>query len=367
LLDRQLLENAAKLSKYIVATDVYVDALGELLRAAQQAKQRKLVDDYLAALETRLKPLPLEQQAVYFAQAGGYLALENGHNRLLTRAENLLAGLPKPELQLKVVLKLAVIYFKSGNISIANSYFNKINTLLAPITDADIQVQLRAAVARAYQEINNASVSAQWLSSTAPQLKQLKPETLNTLITAYAQCNQWQSVLDILAQVDAKEHYDLWLYQAISASLKAGFIPNALELHKVLHAPVYKALANMEIAVYSPTTANELVANSIQILNEQLATAAEKAIVASHLVSYYGKLKNTEKFETFITVTQDALASLPVSAEKDDVISVVVAQYTHGFQTEAASNLLTAIQSVPLKTRLNVVVTGLTDVSGLLK
>lgn len=367
LLDRQLPENAAKLSKFIVAHDVYVDALGELLRAAQQAKQTKLVDDYLAALETRLTPLPPEQQAVYFAQAGSYLPLENGSNRLLARAENLLASLPKPELQLNAVLKLAVIYSKTGNIAIANSYFNKINALLTPITDADVQVKLRAAVAVAYQNINNSPVAVQWLKSTAPQLKQLKPETLSALITGYAQCNQWQSVLDVLAQVDAKEHYDLWLYQAIGASLKAGFIPNALELQKALHAPVYKALANVIIAEYSSNTANDTLANATQILSEQLATDAEKAIVAGRLVSYYGKLKNTAKTEAFIIATQDALASLPVSVDKDNVISTIVAEYAHGFQTQAASNLLTAIQSSTLKTRLNVELNQLADVNGLLK
>ncbi len=367
LLDRQLPENAAKLSKFIVADDVYVDSLGALLRAAQQAKQTKWVDDYLAALETRLMPLPPEEQALYFAQAGGYLTLENGSNRLLVRAENLLASLPKPELQLGVVLKLAVVYSKTGNIAIANSYFNKINALLVPITDADAQVTLRASVARAYQEINNAPVAAQWLNSTSSQLKQLKSETLSALITSYAQCNQWQSVLSVLTQVDAKEHYDLWLYQAISESLKAGFVPNALELQKSLHAPVYKALVNIEIAEYSPTMAQEFIANTTQILNESTLTAAEKAIIAGHLVSYYGKLKNTEKTEAFITVTQDMLASLPISDEKDALIRTLVAQFAHGFQTQAAGNLLTAIQSSTLKTRLNVELNQLADVRGLLK
>jgi len=71
LLQRQLPENAKKLSKYIVANDVYVDAVGELLHTAQEHKQSKLVDNYLAILETRLTLLPAEQQAVYFAQAGG--------------------------------------------------------------------------------------------------------------------------------------------------------------------------------------------------------------------------------------------------------------------------------------------------------
>lgn len=367
LLDRQLPDNAAKLSKLIVAHDVYVSALGGLLKTAQHAKQTKLVDDYLAALETRLTPLLPEQQAVYFAQTGEYLALENGNNRLLARAESLLASVSKPELQLDVILKLAVIHSKTGNIAMANNYFNKINGLLTPITDADIQVASRASVARAYQDINNSLVAAQWLTSTAPQLKQIKLETISGLLTSYAYCNQGSAVLKVLTQIDAKEHYDLWLYQAIGASLKAGFVPNALELYAALHAPVYKALANVAMAEYSPAPANELVENATQILNEKLATPAEKAIVASRLVSYYGKLKNTAKIEVFIKTTQEALEDLPISVEKDDIISIVVAQYTHGLQPKAASNLLTAIQSSLLKTRLNVEINNLADVGGLLK
>ncbi len=366
LLERQLPENAEKLSKYIIATDVYIDTLGILLRAAQQHKQTKLVDDYLASLEIRLTPLPAEQQAIYFAQAGGYLALENGSNALLVRAEKLLAGLPRPELQLNTVLKLAVIYSKTGNIAIANSYFNKINTLLTPVTDPDMQVQLRISVARAYQEVNNTPVAVQWLNSTESQIKQLKMDTLSALITGYAQCNQWQTVSSVLTQIDAKSHYDLWLYQAIITSLKAGFIQNALELHKLLHSPVYKTLAAIFIADYSPATANELLTSSEQFLDGQ-TTAAEKAIVASRLVEYYGKLKNTAKTEALIAVTKDVLDSLPASPEKDELLHIVITQYTHGFQIQAASNLLTAIQSPTLKTRLNIEINQLADVGGLLK
>lgn len=366
LLERQLPENAAKLSKYIIADDVYVDTLGVLLRAAQQNKQSKFVDDLLASLETRLASLPAEQQAVYFAQAGNYLVLENSSNLLLVRAEKLLVGLPKPELQLNAVLKLAVIYSKTGNIAIANSYFNKINALLTPITDTDMQVQLRIAVARAYQEINNTPVAVQWLNSTEPHIKQLKTDTLNMLITGYAQCNQWQTVLDVLTQVNDATSYDLWLYQAVITSLKAGFIQNAIELHKSLHEPFYKALTAIFIANYSPSTANDLLTSSEQFLDGQIA-ASEKAIVASHLASYYGKRKNGEKTATFIAVTKNALDNLSASPEKDDVLHIVTTQYTHGFQIQAANNLLTAIRNTALKTDLNIEINQLSDVSGLLK
>jgi hypothetical protein len=365
LLDRQLPENAAKLSKFIIANDVYIDAIGALLHSAQQAKQTKLLDDNFAAIETRLTPLSTEQQAIYFAQASRYLTLENGKNHLLAKSENLLANLQLPESQLNVILKLAVTYSKAGNIEMANSYFSKINTLLTSITNLDSQAQLRAAVALAYYDINNIPVAVQWINSTEPLLKQLKPETLSTLISVYAQCNQWQSVLALLAQIDAKAQYDLRLYRTITASLKAGFVTNALELHKSLHAPVYKALANVLIANYSPATAAELVANAEQ-MSVNLAPA-EKVTVTSQLVDYYGRLKNAAKIETFITATQDALTKLPTSEEKDALLEAVIKHYIHGFQMKAASNLLTAIQSTAIKTRLNLEINALADVSGLLK
>jgi|GEM_PF-871102 len=365
LLDRQLPENAAKLSKFIIANDVYIDAIGALLHSAQQSKQTKLLDDNFAAIEARLTPLQPEQQAIYFAQASRYLTLENNTNRLLAKSENLLANLQTPESKLNVILKLAVTYSKAANIEMANNYFNKINVLLTSITDLDSQAQLRTAVALAYHEINNEPVAVQWLSSTEPLLKQLKPETISTLITVYAQCNQWQSVLSLLAQIDAKMQYDLRLYRAITASLKAGFVTNALELHKSLHAPVYKALANVLIANYSPATAAELVANTEQLLTN--LSAAEKITVSSQLVDYYGKLKNAAKIESFIIITQDALANLPPSEEKDALLEAVIKHYVHGFQIKAASNLLTTIQSTAMKTRLNLEINALSDVSGLLK
>ncbi len=366
LLERQLPENAASLGKYMLATDVYVDTLGVLLQAAQQHKQTKLVDDFLIALENRLNPLPAEQQAVYFAQAGGYLTLENGSNALLARTEKLLAGLPKPELQLNAVLKLAVIYSKTGNISIANSYFNKINTLLAPVTDPDMQVQLRIAVAHAYQEVNNTPVAVQWLNSTEPQMKQLKTDTLNALMMGYAQCNQWQTALEVLTQNDLKTSHDLWLYQAIIASLKAGFIQNALELHKSLHAPLYKTLAAILIADYSPTVANELLVSSEQFLNGQ-ATSTEKIIIGSRLVEHYGRLKNTLKTEALMAQVKNILDTLSPSPEKDTLLHIVIMQYSRGFQNQVANDLLTAIQSSALKTRLNVEMNQLADVGKLLK
>ena len=367
LLQRQLPENAKKLSKYIVDNDAYVDAIGELLHAAQERKQSKLVDDYLAILEARLTSLPVEQQAVYFAQAGGYLALTNNSNALLARSERLLATLLRPELQLPVILKLAVIYSKIGNLTIANGYFNRVTALLTPITDADTQVQLRTVVARAYQEINNEKASAQWLNSTEPLMVKLSPEKLSALAISYAVCNQWKNGLNIFTKFDVKEHYDLWLYQAITASLKAGFVANALELHKSLHKPVYKALSAIFIADYSPATANTLLAESEKILNAELSTAAEKSIVASRLIAHYGKIKNTKKIEALTTIIQNGLTSLPMSAEKDAILAVIVRQYLHGFQIKAANNLLTTIQSPALKTDLNVEINQLAEVGGLLK
>ncbi len=364
LLERQLPEKAVKLIKYIVANDVYVDALGVLLNAARQGEKTKLVDEYLAALETRLAQLPAEQQAVYFAQAGGYLPLENGSNRLLVRAENLLKNL-KSEIQLNAVLKLAVVYSKMGNIAKANDYFSQINTLLAPITDPDAQVQFRTAVAKAYQEVGNASVSMQWLESSTPLIKQLKLETLGTLVTGYANCNQWQGVLNVLTQIGAKEHYDLWLYQAIVTSLKSGFIPSALELNKSLQLPVYKSLSAIFIANYSTATAEGLLASSEAFLTGQ-ATDAEKIIVASRLISYFGKIKNVEKITGLTTILENTLDKLPISSEKDELLSIVVQQYIHGFQSEEADHLLVGIESSELKTRLNLEIKQLTTVGKLM-
>lgn len=363
LLERQLPEKALKLNKFIVANDVYVEALGELLRAAQKNKQTQLVDNYLAALDTRLHSLPIEQQAIYFAQAGSYLTMENGTNHLLAKAEDLFARLSKPELQLKAVLKLALVYSKAGNNDKANNYFNKINPLLTAITDLDTQAELRSAVALAYQEINNVPVALQWLSSIEPLLKQLKSETIGLLVANYAQCNQSKSVLTLVE--NAKDNHDAWLYHAMSVSLKAGFVASALELHKSLQAPIYQALADILIADYSPATASGLLDSAEKTINE--LPTFEKALALSQAIDYYGRVKNKPKVAALIAANKNILTSLPVSAEKDALLNAITLHYAHGLQTEQGSFLLTSIQSSPLKTRLNVELNHLADVGGILK
>ena len=363
LLDRQLPDNALQLNKFIISHEIYISAMGELLRSATQSKQTQLVENYLTALNTRLEKLPVEQQAIYFASAAAYLPIENGTNRLFVKAEGLLSSLPKPELQFPAVLKLAVVYSKLGNIANANTYFNKINALLTPITDLDLQAQLRADVATAYHDVNNTPVATQWLSSVEPLLKQLKPETVSSLVVSYAKCNQWQNALNVLSQLDSSKR-DSTLYQAIQVSLQAGFLTNAFELHKSLQPPVYNALSNVLIAEYSPSP-TQFLTFAEQALND--LSPVEKTLVVSQLVDYYGRLKNTAQVGKFLTMSQDILANLPASNEKDALLEAVIEHYAHGFQTKAASNLLTGIQATPLKMRLNIEINELAGVSTLLK
>lgn len=363
LLERQLPENALQLSKFIISPEIYVSAIGELLRSAVQSKQTQLIENYLIALDTRFAKLPVQQQAIYFASAAVYLPLENGTNRLFVKAENLLSSLPKPELQFPAVLKLAVIYSKLGNITNANTYFNKINVLLTPITDLDLQAQLRADVATAYQDVNNTPVATQWLSSVEPLLKQLKPETVSSLVVSYAKCNQWQNALNVLSQLDSSKRDEV-IYQAIQVSLKAGFVTSALELQKSLQSPVYQALSNLLLVEYAPSP-TKFLTSAEQELNNLSPT--EKILVASQLVDYYGRLKNTAQVEKFLTISQEALVNLPASNEKDALLDAVIKHYAHGFQTKTASNLLTAIQATPLKMRLNIEINELAGVSTLLK
>ena len=169
----------------------------------------------------------------------------------------------------------------------------------------------------------------------------------------------------MLAQIDVKDRYDAWLYQAISASLKAGFISDALELNKNFHSSSYKALSNILIATYLSATASELLADSEKLLNE--LSPFEKIIVASQLVDYYGKVKNIEKIDAFLKISQDTLASFPISDKRDVLVDAVIEHYVHGFQIKAANKLLITIKTTATKMRLNTEINQLADVAGLLK
>lgn len=363
LLENKKFEEALQLNKFIISNDVYIAALGELLRETQKSKQTEQIENCLAALNTRLEKLPSEIQVIYFASAAVHLPLENGTNSLFAKAENLLISLPKPELQLPAILKLAIAYFKAGNVANANNHFNKINALLISITDLDLQAKLRADVALAYQEIGDRTVSTQWLNSIEPLLKQLKPETISSITISYAKCNEWQKALNTLSLVNVTKR-DSTLYRAIQTSLEVGLLNNGIELQKSLQSPLYNVLSNVLIAGYSPQSASFL-----NIAEQDLTKfgATEKILVTSQLVDYYGRLKNVAKTEEFLKISQDALANLPASNEKDALLEAVIEHYVHGFQFKVASNLLVTIQSTPLKMRLNIEINELTNVGTLLK
>lgn len=362
LIEQKLPDKGLQLAQFIVAHDVYVDVIGEQIASAQKEKQTQVIENYLTALETRLMRLSPNEQAIYFAQASVYLPAENGTNRLLIKAENVLASLQVPELQLKVVLKIAVAYSKLGNIASANNFFTKINTLISALTDVNTQVQLRARVACSYYEIGNSTAATQWLNSIEPLLSQISSKTRTDLAKAYAKCNQWQLISPLLSQTTENETA---LYQALTVLLKAGFVTSAMELHKVLHAPIYQALTDILIADYSPDMAEKLVETALQIA--KTLPPFEQTLVLAQAIDYFGKLKNKPQTEKLLAQNKELLAILPASDEKDALLKVIALHYSHGLQNEQASFLLTGIQTSQLKTSLNVEISQLAKVRELLK
>lgn len=362
LIEQKLPDKGLQLAQFIVAHDVYVDTIGEQIVSAQKEKQTQVVENYFTSLETRLMLLPPDEQAAYFAQASVYLPAENGTNRLLIKAENVLASLQAPELQLKAVLKIAVAYSKLGNITSANDYFAKINTLISAVTDVNTQVQLRARVACSYYEIGNSTAATQWLNSIEPLLSQISSKTRTELAKAYAKCNQWQLISPLLSQTTENETA---LYQALTVLLKAGFVSSAMELHKVLHAPIYQALTDILIADYSPDMAEKLVETALQ--TAKTLSPFEQTLVLAQAIDYFGKLKNKPQTEKLLAQNKELLVSLPASDEKDALLKVIALHYSHGLQNEQASFLLTGIQTSQLKTSLNVEISQLAKVRELLK
>lgn len=362
LIEQKLPDKGLQLAQFIVAHDVYVDTIGEQIARTQKEKQTQVVENYLTALETRLMRLSPDEQAIYFAQASVYLPAENGTNRLLIKAENVLASLQAPELQLKAVLKIAVAYSKLGNIASANDYFTKINTLVSAVTDVNTQMQLRARVACSYYEIGNFTVATQWLNSIEPLLSQISSKTRTDLAKAYAKCNQWQLISPLLSQTTEN---DTTLYQALTVLLKAGFANSAMELYKILHTPIYQALADILIADYSPNMAEKLVETALQ--TAKTLPPFEQTLVLAQAIDYFGKLKNKPQTEKLLAQNKELLASLPASDEKDALLKVIALHYSHGLQSEQASFLLTGIQTSQLKTSLNVEISQLAKVRELLK
>ncbi|MEE7625746.1 hypothetical protein V3O24_06190 [Methylobacter sp. Wu8] len=361
LISRNSFNDAYLLGQHVVDTESYINTAALVLDAAQKAGQDKLVTDITAAIEARINALPANQ-ADYLAQAGFYQARISKKNDLLTRADTVLKQIPDATTQLKSALKLAVYNFKAGNVEASNSYFSQADNLLAKLESPDQQVSARAALGRAYHDINDGAGAAKWLTSTENLLGKIKTETLIELIEAYAYIDQLQPTMQ---QNIPKEQQGAALYRVIQILLKNNAINRALAVNKDIQDAAYKAMSFDLIAGYDPSIAGY----SLELAEGQLPTmalAADKAIIASRIAGHYARTDNSTKASELIALAEKELSSLPASSAKDDVLAVIAKNSAQALQFDVANKFADGIQAEAVKTSSKNEINQLAALGGLL-
>lgn len=347
-LKKEKLAEAYKIGQYIVDTEVYIHTMGLLLAHAKDINHGKVVEEIMTAIESRINALPISNQAEYLAQAGFEQLRIYKKNDLLIRSETLWKQIPNSYDQLKAALKIAVYNFKSGNIKAANNYFGIAHKLLDKNKSPDQQVSVRAALGRAYYDVNESDNAGKWLASTEVFLPKVTIATLKELVGSYAYTNQWQKTT--LQNIATEKQSEL-LYVAVQVSLKNNALNNALTINKNIQDPNYIALASGLIASYDSSKANSY----LDIAEKQMHTIelpSDKAIVASCLSRSYSRIGNTQKVAQLMKESEKNLESLPSSIEKDNVLIPVIRNFAQAFQFENAYNLTFFIHSEDTKSSI---------------
>jgi len=341
LIESNKLADAYKSAQYLIDTEGYINTMGVLLAHAQQSNQDKLIGDITTAIEARINSLPVPNQAEYLAQAGYYQLKITKKNDWLTRAEAAWKQIPNPDAQLKAALKIAVYNFKSGNVDVANTYFGQADSLLAKNTSSDQQVSARAAIGRAYSDVNDGANAAKWLASTENFIPAVTTATLKELIGSYAYSNQLQTTT---LQNIAKEKQGELLYRAVQVSLKGSTPDKAAIISKDIQDSTYKALAADLIASYDPNAAGASLDSAEKEL-EAINLPSDKAIVASRLSRHYARMGNTPKAAGLLKMVEQQLGSLPGSNARDEVLAIVIKNFAQALQFDTAENLTIFIQA----------------------
>jgi hypothetical protein len=220
------------------------------------------------------------------------------------------------------------------------------DALLAKLESPDQQVSARAALGRAYHDINDDANAAKWLASTESLIAKIKTETLIELIESYAHINQLQTTM---LQNIPKEKQGEVLYRAIQVLLKNNAINSALAINKDIQDATYKALAFDLIASYDPSIAGY----SLELAEGQLPAvtfAADKAIVAGRLAGHYARMNNSAKASELTALAEKELSSLPASSTKDDVLAIIAKNSAQALQFDVANKMADGIQAVAVKT-----------------
>jgi hypothetical protein len=337
---------AVDLSSNIIDTRLYIETMAKLLSTAQQKNQTTLSAEIISSMETRVNLLPVTEQPGFLAQAGFYQNQITKKSSLFNRAESIFAQLPDTISKIKSASKLAIYFYKVGNIEASNTYFKLMITLLSGIQSPDQQVEARIAIAIAYKGVGDGVNADSWLAGTGEFLPQTSTETIKLMVEAYALLNQSPAPVLQYVAMDKQSEY---LFDAIKEAAMYNFIDNAININKTVSDPAYQALAFEFIASFDEKNPGFALALAGKLV-DGIKSPIEAAVVASRLAAHYTRNGQTTKAIEFIKISKEHLALIPESELKDNVRSIMAINYARVFRFEHAENLVVDIQSYTIKT-----------------
>lgn len=352
--------HANQLISYLKNTENFIFLSSKLLNNIGQTKIN-------SSIETKIISFPLELQAQYFSQAAQSHNKKETSDILFIKAEKHWELISGPNKQLSSALQIAVSYFKFGNTASANRFFKKIKPLLSQISTAENQIISRTAISHAFQEVGQNKIALNWLKSTDKFIKNANKSSLQEIINSYAYLNQLSRVSALVKQVPSTGVQDELLYNAVKVSLDSGLNNNAINLAESIKNPMNKALAYTLLASYLEDKINYLSSAETLLNKINIKEASNIAIISSRIAQQYARQKNTSKVNDLFQQTKQLIGSLPSSAEKDNVLEIVMTNYAYSLEHRSAMMLSSYFQSSTNKLKINKKIEQLSKIPTLIR
>ncbi len=323
---------ANQITFHLIDTEIFVTLLGGLSKATADSELKSRINENI---HKKIKSSPAGLQAQYFSQAALYQDDKQASDALLGRAERAWSTVTPPYQQLLSALTMATSYFKLGNTSLSNQYFNKIKLLLPNVEGMENKIKAHIEIGQAFQQIGQHKAGLKWFKST-----------------------------DKLIKKTSGSINDQSRYHIVRAFLDSGLMANAVSITGSISDPTTKILAYTLLASYFDNT--EYLVSAENLLNRAIMPVGQKALVLSRIAQQYAKQSNMAKVETLFQQSTQFIKDIPESNKKDKLISLMANNYARPTKDSSAMILVKDIQSTKIKIDISKKLSKLSKVSELL-
>ncbi len=344
------LNRSFRLISCLTEPEKHISSLAKLLITSREEKLKK---ELLLKMEDKIKLSPIEIQPQLLSQVGRYQIDLKLKKDLYERAEKSLNALSDPKKRLNSALRIATSYYKDGNIKSTNHHLMKISALLPKINanNADSQITSRVAISRVYKDTGNIKYALQWIKDSENLINLASESAIEDLVEGYAYLDQYSSVMRLIKKAPLNKQSEL-LHRAARVYLTSKQIETAIQLNRLIQGATYKALSYILIATYSPENKSySILAESV--LNTEINSPFEKAIISSRLAQLYARQYNIYKTEKQLQLTKQYINAIPSSPKKDELLYIVATNYARSLMFKPATAFVSTIQSPGVKMQFN--------------